>query len=82
MLENEFRRPVSVDFAPTGSVCEWCGQPAIEQLTAIGGKAHNEGGFFCRICGDEFIHAVAESLDREVPAMYTEETASVAVGRD
>lgn len=67
MSENEFRRPVSVDFAPAGSVCEWCGQPAVVQLTAIGGKAHNEGGFFCQTCGDEFIRSVAETLNREIP---------------
>lgn len=66
MSDNEFRQPVSIDFAPRGSVCEWCGKPAVEQLTAIGGKRHNEGGFFCRSCGDEFIHAVAESLTREI----------------
>lgn len=67
MIDNEFRQPVSVDFTSKGSVCEWCGKPAIEQLTAIGGKLHNKGGFFCRTCGDEFIHTVAESLTRELP---------------
>jgi hypothetical protein len=64
MLENEFRQPVSVDFAPVGSVCEWCGKPAIEQLTVIGGKNHNEGGFFCNACGAEFVRTVAESLTK------------------
>lgn len=82
MSENEFRRPVSVDFAPAGSVCEWCGQPAVVQLTAIGGKTHNEGGFFCRTCGDEFIQAVAESLRREISVVDTEEVSEVPVGLD
>ena len=64
MLDNEFRRPVSVDFAPVGSVCEWCGKPAIEQLTIIGGKNHNEGGFFCSACGAEFARTVADFLTK------------------
>ena len=64
MFDNEFRCTVSVDFAPEGSVCEWCGKPAIEQLTAIGGKCHNEGGFFCYACGAEFVRTVAESLTK------------------
>ena len=55
---NEFRRPVSVDFAPQGSSCEWCGKPAVRQLTAIGGSYHNESGIFCRPCGEKFSQAV------------------------
>src|ERR1043166_9014713 len=35
MQLNEFHRPFSVDFAPQGSLCEWCGKPAERQLTAI-----------------------------------------------
>ncbi|HET9918221.1 MAG TPA: hypothetical protein VFQ30_00165 [Ktedonobacteraceae bacterium] len=66
MFENEFRQPVAIDFAPAGRLCEWCGKPAVEQLTVIGGKHHNEEGFFCRTCGDEFIRALAESLQREI----------------
>ncbi len=58
MIENEFRRPVSVDTAPRGSLCEWCGKPAEVQLTAIGGIAHNESGLFCNSCGQEFTRAV------------------------
>jgi len=54
MSNNEFRRPFSVDFAPRGSLCEWCGQPAEQQLTAIGGSFHNESGLFCRPCGEKF----------------------------
>lgn len=64
MSGNEFRRPVSVDDAPVGSQCEWCGKPAIYQLMAIGGKHHNEAGRFCARCGEEFILAVADSLSR------------------
>jgi hypothetical protein len=58
MSENEFRRPISVDGAPRGSLCEWCGKPAEMQLTAIGGTAHNESGLFCRPCGEDFTRAV------------------------
>ncbi len=62
MAINEFRRPVSVDFAPRGSACEWCGKPAEKQLTAIGGKYHNEGGLFCQSCGDQFMATVINSV--------------------
>ncbi|HLZ60127.1 MAG TPA: hypothetical protein VKR06_24520 [Ktedonosporobacter sp.] len=62
MQNNEFRRPVSVDFAPRGSRCEWCGQPAEKQLTAIGGAYHNEGGLFCRPCGEKFSEVVINAL--------------------
>jgi len=61
MSNDEFRRPVSVDTAPRGSRCEWCGKPAEVQLTAIGGNSHNEGGLFCRSCGEDFSRAVANS---------------------
>ena len=71
MSENEFRRPVSIDFAPGGSICEWCGKPATQQLTAIGGKSHNEGGYFCSSCAIEFVRTVAESTYR-VPALEVE----------
>jgi len=64
MHDNEFRRPVSVDTAPRGSKCEWCGKPAVAQLTAIGGDAHNEGGLFCSSCGEDFKRAVANTLLR------------------
>ena len=58
MSYNEFRSPVSVDSAPRGSRCEWCGKPAEVQLTAIGGSSHNESGLFCRACGEDFSRAV------------------------
>ena len=71
MSENEFRQPVSIDFAPRGSVCEWCGKPATQQLTAIGGKSHNEGGYFCSACAAEFVRTIAESTYR-VPTLEEE----------
>ncbi len=58
MSQNEFMQSVSVDGVPRGSRCEWCGKPAVVQLTAIGGISHNEGGLFCRACGEEFKRAV------------------------
>ncbi len=69
MQFNEFRRPVSVDFAPQGSLCEWCGKLAERQLTAIGGTFHNEGGLFCRSCGEEFAQVVVASLNAPVPVV-------------
>jgi hypothetical protein len=68
---NEFRRPVSVDFAPRGSLCEWCGKPAERHLTAIGGAYHNEGGLFCFSCGDQFSQAVINSV-KLVPVVATQ----------
>ena len=61
MSDNEFRRPVSVDFAPRGSRCEWCGKPAEQELTAIGGNSHNESGLFCHSCGEEFTRAIVNA---------------------
>jgi hypothetical protein len=58
---NEFTRPVSVDFAPQGSICEWCGNPAERQLTAIGGSFHNKSGVFCHSCGEKFAENVANA---------------------
>ncbi len=74
---NEFRQPVSVDFAPEGQLCEWCGKPAVRQLTAIGGKYHNDGGFFCLDCGQAFVRAVAESLTRTITAETSIESSPV-----
>lgn len=71
MFDNEFRRPVSVDAAPRGSLCEWCGKPAELQLTAIGGTAHNEGGLFCRSCGEEFTRAVINASSKTKSADVT-----------
>ena len=71
MSDNEFRRPISVDAAPRGSLCEWCGKPAELQLTAIGGIAHNEGGLFCRSCGEDFSRAVLKTSSKTSPADAT-----------
>jgi hypothetical protein len=65
-IENEFRQPIAIDFAPQGSTCEWCGKPAEHELTMLGGKFHNESGLFCRVCAEAFVCAVASSLRREV----------------
>jgi len=62
MLNNALRRPVSVDLAPEGRFCAWCGKPAVRQLTVMGGTRHNEGGFFCQACAEEFVRTVADSL--------------------
>jgi hypothetical protein len=67
-VENEFRQPVSIDFAPAGSVCEWCGKPAAQELIVLGGIGHNESRYFCSLCSQEFIRVVASELRREVPA--------------
>jgi len=71
MSNNEFRRPISVDFAPRGSSCEWCGKPAEQQLTAIGGNYHNESGLFCMPCGEKFSLAVIASLAQNINATDT-----------
>ncbi|GAC1399838.1 MAG: hypothetical protein NVSMB49_10790 [Ktedonobacteraceae bacterium] len=68
MTSNEFRRPVSVDFAPRGSACEWCGKPAERQLTAIGGSFHNESGVFCSPCGEKFSQTVINSVQTAAQA--------------
>lgn len=73
MSENEFRQPLTVDQAPAGSVCEWCGQPAVQQLSAVGGKYHNDSGFFCSSCGEEYARTVADSLSRVITAETVED---------
>ena len=70
MATNEFSRPVSVDFAPRGSICEWCGSSAERRLTAIGGSFHNKSGLFCRACGEKFFQAVVNVS--AVPATQVE----------
>lgn len=59
MLHTNFDNSIVTDFAPHGSLCQWCGKPAVQQLTALGGLRHNESGFFCSLCGEEFARAVA-----------------------
>lgn len=67
MSKNEFLQPISVDSAPRGSLCEWCGKPAERQLTAIGGSYHNESGLFCSPCGEQFSMAVIANSVRRNP---------------
>ena len=45
-VENQFRQPVSVDFAPAGSVCEWCEEPAVQTLTVLGAETTTKVGTF------------------------------------
>ena len=66
MINTSFDSPIVTDFAPRGSLCEWCQQPAVQQLTVIGGIFHNESGYFCSLCGEEFAHTVTASLHRGV----------------
>ena len=73
MSKNDFRQPLTVDQAPAGSLCEWCGKPAVQQLIAIGGKYHNDSGFFCRSCGEEYARTVADSLSRVITAETVED---------
>lgn len=71
MAENEFRRSVSTDSAPRGSQCEWCGKPAVVQLTAIGGFSHNDSGLFCRECGEKFSRTVAQAAAAASTTSYS-----------
>ena len=59
-----FDQPISVDSAPEGRLCEWCSKLAAHRLTAIGGVHHNQGGFFCQGCGEEFACTVSRSMRR------------------
>jgi hypothetical protein len=77
MLNNDFRSPVTVDDAPAGSRCEWCGKPAVYQLLATGGKYHNQEGCFCATCGEEFVRAVADSLSRVITAETSHDCVSL-----
>ncbi len=65
-IENEFRQPLSIDEAPKGSVCQWCGKSAEHKFIVLSGKCQNEIGLFCCACSDEFVRDVASSLCREV----------------
>jgi hypothetical protein len=65
MLNNTFCQPISVDSVPQSRLCEWCNEPAVHQLTAIGGPMHNQGGYFCQRCGEAFAHAVNRSMRGE-----------------
>jgi hypothetical protein len=60
-FSNEFHAPVTTDLTPSGSVCDWCGQAAERQHTAIGGSWHNKTGAFCSPCGQRFLEKVVNS---------------------
>jgi len=77
MLDNEFGQSVTMDFAPEESICEWCGKPAVEQLTVIGGIRHNEGGYFCHACGETFIQTVADPKSRVASAKAGDERKAI-----
>lgn len=66
MIAYDPRQPVSLDEAPTGSLCEWCGKPAFYQLTVPGIPRHDEERCFCRTCCKEFARTVADSLNRVI----------------
>ena len=65
-IENELRHPLTIDKASEGSICEWCGKPAVHSFLILDEKCQNEWAFFCRVCGDAFVCAVASSLSREI----------------
>ena len=76
MGEHECGQSVSSDFATEGSVCEGCSKPAVERLTAIGGKSHHEGGSFCHACGKQFMRDVADPKRRVVSPEASAERAA------
>lgn len=63
MSNNEFSWLVATDFASRESICAWCGEPAVQQLTTIGGRYDHASGFFCQACGELFKHLVNRSSD-------------------
>jgi hypothetical protein len=85
MQYNMFYQAVSRDFVPHGRRCEWCGQPAVQQLTALGGLHHNQSGCFCLTCGRVFIRIVTESTSgterSQLPSQASSIVCSTAPGR-
>lgn len=71
MSDHEFQRPFAVDLAPRGRKCEWCGKPAEQHVTAIGGICHNSNGFFCRGCSEQYMQAVMASQRIQSEALRT-----------
>jgi len=74
MLDYEIRQPVTIDIAPRGSTCQWCGKPAGLQLTVLGDRYRNEGKYFCQLCAEEFARTVADTLSRVVTTEATIKT--------
>jgi len=62
MQNNMFQQPISHDFVPLGSHCEWCEKEAVEHLTALGGRHHNQSGRFCASCARAFIQQVRNDV--------------------
>lgn len=67
MKSTDFSCAIATDLVPPGRCCEWCGKPAEHQLTAMGGQHHNQGGFFCARCGQEFALLVCATLQPPLP---------------
>jgi hypothetical protein len=74
MLDFEMRRPVTIDIAPCGSACHWCGKPARLQLMALGDRYHNDVEYFCQACAEDFARTVADTLSRVVTAEASSNT--------
>ena len=67
MKQSTFYQPVSWDIVPPNRRCEWCGQPAVQQLTALGGLHHNQGGYFCLACGKAFVRILRNQMVAMTP---------------
>ena len=65
-IEDELRHPLTIDQAPEGGICEWCGKQAVHSFLVLDEKCQNEKVLFCRACGDAFVCAVASALSREI----------------
>lgn len=61
MQSNEFHRSVSIETVPHGRICEWCSEPAKQQMTVLGGTRHNRSGIFCYSCGEHFSQVITET---------------------
>jgi hypothetical protein len=79
MQYNTFYQPVSRDFVPQGRRCEWCGQPAVQQLTALGGLHHNQSGCFCLACGKAFTRIVNKPM--VYPVVLSDKHRAIAAER-
>lgn len=73
MQKTLFYTNVSCDFVAQGSHCEWCDKPAVQHLTALGGRHHNQAGRFCLSCAKEFARIVnADTIFRKAMESYEE----------
>ncbi|HLZ59968.1 MAG TPA: hypothetical protein VKR06_23720 [Ktedonosporobacter sp.] len=78
MKQSTFYQPISRDTAPPSRHCEWCGQPAVQQLTALGGLRHNQGGYFCLSCGKAFVRIVSDQAVYSAGALGNREVLPLA----